>query len=84
MKKLFLGFLVLPYLLGAECVNKIEKIFYNSKAKKEGVEVLMDTTSSLNKQGYKIVSMVESPFDKGILIVAYEKCLEFKKELNHE
>ncbi|EPZ67228.1 hypothetical protein N197_02015 [Helicobacter pylori UM023] len=43
----------------------------------------MDTTSSLNKQGYKIVSMVESPFDKGILIVAYEKCLEFKKELNH-
>ncbi|WP_229258011.1 hypothetical protein [Helicobacter pylori] len=53
MKKLFLGFLVLPYLLGAECVNKIEKIFYNSKAKKEGVEVLMDTTSSLNKQGYR-------------------------------
>ncbi|GAA7381455.1 hypothetical protein MMM6_07950 [Helicobacter pylori] len=46
MKKLFLGFLVLPYL--------------------------------------KIVSMVESPFDKGVLIVAYEKCLEFKKELNHE
>ncbi|MDU9777374.1 hypothetical protein [Helicobacter pylori] len=50
----------------------------------EGVEVLMDTTSSLNKQGYKIISMVESPFDKGVLIVAYEKCLEFKKELNHE
>lgn len=27
--------------------------------------------------------MVESFFDKGIFIVVYEKCLEFKKELNY-